>query len=382
MTYKKWFVGAVLTGVMVTVLGTTAILFSARDFQHGLAQISPDTNGLVDFQKLHEADAEIARLQAETAEPRGELLSVRSQIETLDNSISRQEGEINDSRAAIAQGVAQVEANAQVAQAESAAAALDANSLNNRVLSLAGRPGLSPADQGSVATLRGQVGQLAELETNLETRDAERRALVARERAVGGQVAESDRRVFALQQSVVPNYEHYGRVKSEVNALVNMSPLGVGALAAQGHPAFVSTLLVLVMGALGAILYLFPAYLNRKEEVTFAEIFVRLIFGMCAALAFYMLANATIAGFSVSSGVQQATTSATLNPFTVSLIGIIAGVMAEDIAKWIQDRGKGIFTQGVQAPTTDAAAAAAAPPLPPIDPGYEGINPHGGPNAP
>jgi hypothetical protein len=87
-----------------------------------------------------------------------------------------------------------------------------------------------------------------------------------------------------------------------------------------------------------------------------AEIVVRLIFGMCAALAFYVLANAAIAGFSISSGVQQATTSATLNPFTVSLVGIVAGVLSEDIAKWIQDRGRGIFTQG-GAPATSTVAA-------------------------
>jgi hypothetical protein len=107
------------------------------------------------------------------------------------------------------------------------------------------------------------------------------------------------------------------------------------------------------MGALGSLLYLFPAYLNRSEPVTMAEIVVRLIFGMCAALAFYVLANAAIAGFSIASSVQQATTSSTLNPFTVSLVGIVAGVMSEDIARWIQARGRGIFTQG-GAPTTVA----------------------------
>jgi hypothetical protein len=84
-----------------------------------------------------------------------------------------------------------------------------------------------------------------------------------------------------------------------------------------------------------------------------------LIFGMCAALAFYVLANAAIAGFSIASSVQQATTSSALNPFTVSLVGIVAGVLSEDIAKWIQDRGRGIFTQG-GGPAAGAAGASAA----------------------
>ena len=104
--------------------------------------------------------------------------------------------------------------------------------------------------------------------------------------------------------------------------------------------------------------------------MTKAEIIVRLIFGMCAALAFYVLANAAVAGFSIASNVQQATTSAMLNPFTVSLVGIVAGVMSEDIAKWIQDRGRGIFTPG-GAPAPAAASDE-----------FTGVNPHGGPGAP
>jgi hypothetical protein len=130
---------------------------------------------------------------------------------------------------------------------------------------------------------------------------------------------------------------------------------------AQGHPALLSTVLVLLMGALGSLLYLFPAYLNRPVPVTMAEIVVRLIFGMCAALAFYVLANAAIAGFSVASSAQLTTTSSALNPFAVSLVGIVAGVMSEDIAKWIQERGRGIFQQGGAAASAPPQAADAVP---------------------
>jgi hypothetical protein len=163
---------------------------------------------------------------------------------------------------------------------------------------------------------------------------------------VGSEVAESNRLIYALQQEAVGDYRHFARIQGEVAALQTMSPWGVSAFLAQGHPALLSTVLVLLMGALGSLLYLFPAYLNRPAPVTMAEIVVRLIFGMCAALAFYVLANAAIAGFSIASNVTQATTSSALNPFTVSLVGIVAGVLSEDIAKWIQDRGRGIFTQG------------------------------------
>lgn len=174
---------------------------------------------------------------------------------------------------------------------------------------------------------------------------------------VNGQVAESNRRVFALQQSVVPDYSTFANV-SAANALRTMSPLGVSAFLAQGHPALLSTVLVLLMGALGSLLYLFPAYLNRPVPVTMAEIVVRLIFGMCAALVrarergdcWVLNRIVGAAGDDIS----------TLNPFTVSLVGIVAGVLSEDIAKWIQDRGRGIFQQGGAA----ASAPIPAPPAP------------------
>lgn len=376
MTIHKWLVGFVLAVVMLLVLVMNIILFSARDFQFGLAQISPETNGLISVERLLEVDEQVTRITDETAEPRGELLQIRSQIETVDAAIAGDQAQLIAQRAAIAGGIAEVESALQTSTAQSAAADLDVLALTGRIQGLAAQTGMAPEAQEKVATLQGDVQSLAELELALGARDTERAQLSARERLIGGQVAESDRRIFALQQSVVPNYEHYQRVKSEVMALLNMSPLGIGAMAAQGHPAFVSTLLVLLMGALGATLYLFPAYLNRVEPVTFAEIVVRLIFGMVAAMAFYMMTNAAVFGISFGSGVEQVQTSSALSPFTVAVIGVIAGVMAEDIAKWVQDRGKGIFTQGVQTKTKDGLASTDS------DAGFTGPNPHGGPLAP
>ena len=374
MTMYKWMVGFVLAVVMLGVLGAGALVFSARDFQFGVAQISPATNGLIDISRLIDVDTQVARLEADSSGPRGELLAVEQAIATLDNDVANAQAQANDARTAIVGQIAEIETRANIAVTDSAAANMDTTSLRARAQALANRPGLPASDQQAIASLRTQVAQLAAAEASTDNRGAERAELAARQRLIGAQVGESNRRMFALQQTVVPDYEHYARVRGEAFALRTLSPLGVSAFLAQGHPALLSTLLVLLMGALGSLLYLFPAYLNRAEPVTMAEIVVRLIFGMCAALAFYVLANATIAGFSIASSVQQAGSSSTLNPFTVSLVGIVAGVMAEDIAKWIQDRGRGIFTQGGFA--TPAASAPAS------NPGFEGINPHGGPGAP
>ena len=346
MTFYKFAVGVVLAAAMVSVLTLGALVFSSRDFQFGVQQIAPSTNGLVSFERLAEVDAQIAQIEAESAEPRGELMEIERNIAALDSQTSSAVAAANEARAEIVGDIAAIEERANVEAAQSAASDTSVQGLSQRINALAGASGLSAADQQNVAALQGQVRQLAAQEDAADGGGAERATLMARQRLVSGQVAESNRRIFALQQSVVPDYEHYGRVSSEARALQTLSPLGISAYAAQGHPALLSTILVLLMGALGALLYLFPAYLNRPEPVTMAEIVVRLIFGMCAALAAYVLANAAIAGFSMGSGVEQATTSAMLNPFTVSLVGIVAGVLSEDIAQWIQDRGRGIFTQG------------------------------------
>lgn len=346
MTIYKFIVGVVLAAAMILVLTLSALVFSARDFQFGVQQLSPRTGGLVSFAELEQANALIDEIESGASGPRGEERDVRNQLADLETQIQTATQTANQLRAEMVGLIATIERSAEMTVAESAAADTSAQGLSRRTSALSARTNLSPADQQRVAQLRGQVQQLAEQEEAIDELDAQRAALISRQRLVSGQVTEANRRVLALQANVVPDSDQYARVRGEAEALRTMSPLGISASLAQGHPALLSTMLVLLMGSLGALLYLFPAYLNRAVPVTMAEIVVRLIFGMCAALAFYVLANAAIAGFSIASSVQQATTSSALNPFTVSLVGIVAGVMSEDIAKWIQDRGRGIFQQG------------------------------------
>ena len=360
MSLYKWLVGILLTLVMIAVLAASAILFSARDFQYGLRDIVP--NGLVEIDQLLAIQDQVATLEARVDEPRGQQLALEQQVAMTDAEIATIDDSVNTTRGEIAAALATIEANASV---QTAPGEVTAATLGARATALSARAGLSPEDQQSLASLQGRISQLAETEQNRDLRYSERIGLVSQAENLSRRVAEERSGILALQASVVPDSSSYERVRGEVMALRNLSPYGVSAYLAQGHPALLSTVLVLLMGALGALLYLFPAYLNRLQPVTLEEIVVRLVFGMCAALAFYVLANATVAGFSMGTGVTQASTSAMLNPFTVSLIGIVAGVMAEDIAKWIQDRGRGIFTQGAYAPTGDQAAAAAPAAAPP-----------------
>jgi small-conductance mechanosensitive channel len=374
MTFYKFAVGAALTAAMLAVLGFGALVFSARDFQYGVRQIAGSTNGVISFARLAEAERRIDQIMEESSSQRGEKVEIEKQLAALDSAAGAADGEANQVRAVMVRGIAEIEQRATAQPGASAAADITTQGLTHRVNTLASRAGLAPNDQQNVANLRVQAQSLSEHDANAEERNKQRAALATRQQLVQGQVDEVERRISALQEGVVSDYQFYEQVRGEAEALRTLSPLGLSAHLAQGHPALLSTLLVLLMGALGSLLYLFPAYLNRAQPVTMAEIAVRLIFGMCAALAVYVLANAAVSSFSFGAESSEPGTSSQLNPFTVSMFGIVAGVLSEDIAKWIQDRGRGVFTQGGSFGGADAGGDSARI--------GSAVNPHGGPDTP
>src|SRR5690606_14256368 len=167
----------------------------------------------------------------------GEQLMRNEQLAALDAEIQNAVAAADQLRVSIVGVVAEIEQTLSTQPAQSAAADTSAQALSQRVNALAQRSGLAPNDQQRVAQLRMDVTQLAEQEAAIEDRDAERAALVSRQRLVGGQVAEANRRILALQASVVPEADHFERIHGEAAALASMSPLGASAFLAQGHPA-------------------------------------------------------------------------------------------------------------------------------------------------
>ncbi|MGE0827831.1 MAG: hypothetical protein AB7O04_00570 [Hyphomonadaceae bacterium] len=383
MTVHKWFVGFFLAIIMVTALGINAMLFSSRSFQFHLAQVAPRTNGVLDVRQLDDIDRQIAQIEQESAGPRGESARIEQQLALLNADIQSQQQTISQTIADLAQGVSSLEERLGRSAGVEPAASLDSAQLEARATSLISTPGLPASQSQEASTIRQTAERLGELEENVAGKETERRTLMVQQRLVGGQVVESDNRIRALKQLIVENDADYDRVRSEANALRVTSFLGIGTTLVSAHPTFISTVLVLLMGALGAILYLFPAYMSRPEPVNFAEIIMRMIFGMVTALAFYIVANATLAGLSfVPNQASTASNAAMLNPFTVGLVGIVAGIMADDIAKWIQSRGSAILsgqggaaTQVTTTRTTTTATSASAD----DDGGFSGVNPHGGP---
>jgi hypothetical protein len=368
MSIHKWFVGFFLAVIMVLSLTVNAFLVSARAFQYNLAQVARDTNGVLSLRQMDIVEGQIRQISDATAAQRGERAQIEQRLTAVSSELGATQQRISDATGRLAIAVSTLEERLGGGGSAAPAAALDGDQLVARAAAVISRPGLPAAESQSAISVRQLSQQLRQMEQHVGELQDEQRDLQMRQRTVGGALQESDGAIIALKRTIVgDHYEQYDRVRSEADALRRTSLLGIGSAFVSAHPTFLSTLLVLLMGALGATLYLFPAYMSRPAPVTFAEIAVRTIFGMVTALAFYIVANATLAGLSFVPGQSSSSNAALLNPFTVGLVGIIAGVTADDIAKWIQRRGSEIL--GGQPGQPPGATNA----------GFTGVNPHGGP---
>jgi hypothetical protein len=337
-------VGAFLLLLMVTVLAGNALVFSARSFQQNFTAVT----GAPVFSARQVDD--IARAMA----------VVEDRLEPLKISAARIEQKIAEKQSSLdlarREAEAAKEAGGAPAAAEppvaSAAPALDTPSITPPA---AVNTLVSPADQG----------------------DQELQALQAQSLVINQQIDTTRNELIASNALLRSGFQgNFNQVRAEVDSLRATSPLGIGMWLAQVHPSSLSTLLAVLMGALGAMLFLFPAYVANKPEweVTFAAIIVRMVFGMVTAFAFYILANSAIAAFALGGGGDaKSATAENLNPFTVAGLGVIAGIMADDIALWIHKRGKDMFSNN---------AEQARETLSDVGQTGAGVNIHGGPNDP
>lgn len=368
MTIHRWLVGFFLLICMLAALFLNAIMFSSRSFQHYVAQVAPQTGGIIRLAEIDALSSEvdqletrIAPLMAEAAAADAAAVSARSDLDRAREALAKLQGQVLAS-------VDRLDIEAGRAPA-APTTVYDDISLKQRLDALVALRTAPAAVRAAIPGVRTAMTQVGDIE---ETISALTPKLTAAERvqtAAGDAVAQARGQIVQKQNMFGADFH---RVAAEAEALKASSPLGIGRAFAEMHPTFLSTLLVCVMGALGAILYLFPLYMVPNANVHFRDIIVRLVFGMATALAFYIVANATLAGFSLSGGQDQAqSVGSNLNPFTVSLLGIIAGVMSMDIAKWILDRARELLGAGAgSAPSSSI----------PVDPGSSGdsIDPNTG----
>lgn len=377
----RTLIGLVLTAVMVATLLACAITFSARSFQHNFAQISGNGTGVVSL-------AAIGRIAERAAAAEAEIAPLRLQMQER----QREEGELGAKVMSL--NMAAQEAGARIDLAlkplESrlelnGGTVLDAGSLAQRISALANSPQLNEAERAALADASKQLDLLvrkaAQANNAAAAQDRVREELAYSQGLIGASEARQQGQEGAFKGN-------FDQIRAEIEALEKTSPYGMGLTLAQIHPAFLSTLLACLSGALGAIFYLFPAFMMGMRQVNLWHIVMRWLMGVTAAFVFMIVANAadSLLGF---GGAGNAIPQPSLNPFTIAGLGLVAGVMSEDIAQWIHQRGVYLFSQGkvgqvvrgVESRTMPAPNVAPSPTG--IDVGQGGlVNPHGGPGDP
>lgn len=385
-------VGCVLTLVMLVTLLACAITFSARSFQHNFAQVSGNQTGVFSRAAIARMAQELARLEQDTAPERIKLEELLRQQQQLSRRLLDAQAEGLERAEEARALLAPIEVRLEV----EVGAGVDLGVLAERLAALRSREDLLEGEQTALEraeALLTQANQRAALTAEIE---AERQALAAQIEEVNGILGRAADRILQERRNLGENYE---AVLAEVEALRNTSPVGLGIMLAEMHPAFLSTLLVCLSGALGAIFYLFPAFMTRAEKVGLDDIAVRWLLGVTAAFVFMVAANAANSLLSLGAAAPSDVPQPSLNPFTIAGLGVIAGVMAPDIARWIHSRGAALIYQGragqvIQQIETHTSvkqsAPAAAAPNPVTIKATRDVaaslggmaNPHGGPNEP
>lgn len=330
-------VGIVLTLAMLATLLACAITFSARSFQHNFAQVTGNQTGVVSM-------AAIARIKLKLDELDGRKAPMQTQFDRLEqerDELSAQylatESNAQDRAARLDEALARLEAAYGIQ-----GGGVSSSALAGRLETVEQYPRLSEDDRSAITAAKATQQELNGFAAKAAELSAARSAVEDEMRDVQARLRVLDEGAFSEDSAGMQNFD---QVLAEIDALRRTSPLGVALYLAQVHPAFLSTLLVCLAGALGSLLYLFPAYLTRTMNIGIDDIVVRILFGMLTAFGFMVVANAanSLLGFGAAE-VQGPQPS--LNPFTIAGLGIIAGVMADDIAKWIHQRALFLINQG------------------------------------
>jgi hypothetical protein len=96
--------------------------------------------------------------------------------------------------------------------------------------------------------------------------------------------------------------------------------------------------LVGAMGALGSICYLSQILIDPTKTISFAFCFFRPLYGVLIALTVFIVLKAGVLVITDTNAVKE--TGVPLNPFFVSFIGIISGLLSDQAIERIQELGQ------------------------------------------
>ncbi len=100
-------------------------------------------------------------------------------------------------------------------------------------------------------------------------------------------------------------------------------------------------MLTLSMGALGSLIFITLDYFLAGSNRTFSWYLFRPFLGMATAVAIFVLAKAgqlTISDASASNSISE-----NLNPFFISFLGIVSGLLSEQATERIRTAGQAVF---------------------------------------
>ncbi len=145
-------------------------------------------------------------------------------------------------------------------------------------------------------------------------------------------------RIQAQQEKMLSWYEG---LQPHLNDLLYMRRIGLDFLATMPEQ-MLTLILTLSMGALGSVLYLTRTFFDPKRiDMPFSWYLFRPFLGMVTAIAVFILAKS--GQIVISDGSFQEGLSANLNPFFISFLAIVSGILSEQAYQRIHRSGEAFF---------------------------------------
>ncbi len=149
-----------------------------------------------------------------------------------------------------------------------------------------------------------------------------------------------------IQEKQERLYARNPGMRQLMNELIYMRKLRIDFMAIMPEQMF-TLLLTLAMGALGSVIFLTRMFFDPNQQHPFSWYLFRPFLGMVMAIAIFILAKAGQIIIS-DTGMQEGVNS-NLNPFFISFLAIISGILSEQAYEKIHRSGIAFF--GVEAVT-------------------------------
>jgi hypothetical protein len=162
-----------------------------------------------------------------------------------------------------------------------------------------------------------------------------------------GALKGSQQSLGAVFSSIKADLDEANRAKIE-NALYELHPTA-GFISrfmnklVTTHPDALTLLLVILMGILGSALQITHAFFKRNRIETIGSYFLRVCVGAITALVIFIVAKA---GVPVIADASKLGGDAPINPYFVSFLAIVSGLLSENAILSVQAQGARFFGGG------------------------------------